>query len=85
MTPDAPSLEPIKEFVRQNFEGAELKEEHHNVLVYQWIPHPGGLGSVYTLLTESKQQMSLDEFSVSQTTLDDVSCHSNGCCVCGFS
>ena len=25
MTPDAPSLEPIKEFVRQNFEGAELK------------------------------------------------------------
>ena len=48
------------------------QEAHHNVLVYQWVPHPQGLGRLHRLLDQAREQLGLEEFSVSRTTLDDV-------------
>ena len=58
-----------------------LQESHHNVLVYQWVPGPGGLGHLHRVLQDVKDELDIANFSVFQTNLDDVS-DKIGLCVC---
>ncbi|XP_072314586.1 phospholipid-transporting ATPase ABCA1-like [Eucyclogobius newberryi] len=67
-----PTLKPVEDFVSQRFPGSVLKEKHHNTLQYQ-LPHtPGALANIFIQLTEHQRRLAIDDYSVSQTTLDQV-------------
>ncbi|XP_062373279.1 phospholipid-transporting ATPase ABCA1-like isoform X2 [Sardina pilchardus] len=67
-----PALGPVEEFVRANFPGSTLKERHHNTLQYQ-LPHgEGALAAIFSRFTKHQKALSVEDYSVSQTTLDQV-------------
>ncbi|KAK7909890.1 hypothetical protein WMY93_014574 [Mugilogobius chulae] len=67
-----PTLKPVEDFVSQSFPGSVLKEKHHNTLQYQ-LPHaPGALANIFSQLTVHQHRLAIDDYSVSQTTLDQV-------------
>ncbi|XP_028998112.1 phospholipid-transporting ATPase ABCA1-like [Betta splendens] len=67
-----PALKPVEDFVQRSFPGSVLKEKHHNTLQYQ-LPHaPGALAAIFSQFTEHRQQLQVEDYSVSQTTLDQV-------------
>uniref|UniRef100_A0A3B3Z6U0 ABC transporter domain-containing protein n=1 Tax=Periophthalmus magnuspinnatus TaxID=409849 RepID=A0A3B3Z6U0_9GOBI len=67
-----PALGPVEDFVSQTFPGSVLKEKHHNTLQYQ-LPHtPGALANIFGQLTVHQHRLAVDDYSVSQTTLDQV-------------
>uniref|UniRef100_A0A8C7D5T6 P-type phospholipid transporter n=1 Tax=Oncorhynchus kisutch TaxID=8019 RepID=A0A8C7D5T6_ONCKI len=67
-----PALGPVEEFVHDSFPGSILKEKHHNTLQYQ-LPHSGGaLASIFSHFTTHQQRLGVEDYSVSQTTLDQV-------------
>ncbi|CAB1351679.1 unnamed protein product [Coregonus sp. 'balchen'] len=65
-----PALGPVEEFVHETFPGSVLKEKHHNTLQYQ-LPHSeGALASIFSQFTTHQQRLGVEDYSVSQTTLD---------------
>ncbi|XP_031441264.1 phospholipid-transporting ATPase ABCA1-like isoform X2 [Clupea harengus] len=68
----SPLLGPVEEFVRATFPGSVLKEKHHNTLQYQ-LPHvEGSLAMIFSQFTKHQQGLGVEDYSVSQTTLDQV-------------
>ena len=77
----SPLLGPVEEFVRATFPGSVLKEKHHNTLQYQ-LPHvEGSLAMIFSQFTKHQQGLGVEDYSVSQTTLDQV-CLPQDVCVC---
>ncbi|XP_058257271.1 phospholipid-transporting ATPase ABCA1 isoform X2 [Hemibagrus wyckioides] len=70
----APSLDPcpIDTYIQKCFPGVELKERHHNVLQYQLPTHACSLAHVFDILSNNSEELGIAEYSVSQTTLDQV-------------
>ncbi|KAM3857848.1 phospholipid-transporting ATPase ABCA1 [Diretmus argenteus] len=68
----SPNLELVEDFVQQSFPGSILKEKHHNTLQYQLPYTEGALASIFSQLTSSQQRLGVEDYSVSQTTLDQV-------------
>uniref|UniRef100_A0A674D8X2 P-type phospholipid transporter n=1 Tax=Salmo trutta TaxID=8032 RepID=A0A674D8X2_SALTR len=67
-----PALGPVEEFVHETFPGSVLKEKHHNTLQYQ-LPHSeGALANIFSQFTTHQQRLGVEDYSVSQTTLDQV-------------
>ena len=67
-----PALKPVEDFVQQTFPGSVLKEKHHNTLQYQ-LPHSeGALAKIFSGFTSHQQSLGVEDYSVSQTTLDQV-------------
>ncbi|KAM6949618.1 phospholipid-transporting ATPase ABCA1 [Aplochiton taeniatus] len=67
-----PALGPVQAFLQEAFPGSALKEKHHNTLQYQ-LPHgQGTLASVFSQLTSHRERLAVEDYSVSQTTLDQV-------------
>ncbi|XP_037832519.1 phospholipid-transporting ATPase ABCA1 isoform X2 [Kryptolebias marmoratus] len=67
-----PELKPVEDFIQRTFPGSVLKESHHNTLQYQ-LPHaPGALANIFGHFTGHQQRLGLEDYSVSQTTLDQV-------------
>lgn len=60
-----------KRLVEEKFPGVVLKEEHHNSVIYQ-LPAGLPLTNVYQILEESRPILDIEDYSLSQTTLDDV-------------
>ena len=78
-----PTLAPVVEFVQETFPGSVLKEKHHNTLQYQ-LPHSeGALATIFSQFTTHQERLAVEDYSVSQTTLDQVpltllsSCHTS--------
>uniref|UniRef100_A0A3B4Z3Q7 P-type phospholipid transporter n=1 Tax=Stegastes partitus TaxID=144197 RepID=A0A3B4Z3Q7_9TELE len=67
-----PKLKPVEDFVKLNFPGSILKEKHHNTLQYQLPFAEGALSSVFNLFTRYQRRLRIEDYSVSQTTLDQV-------------
>ncbi|XP_061566340.1 phospholipid-transporting ATPase ABCA1-like [Cololabis saira] len=68
----SPELKPVEDFVQQSFPGSVLKEKHHNTLHYQ-LPHAeGALAQIFSQFTSHQQRLGVEDYSVSQTTLDQV-------------
>uniref|UniRef100_A0A3P9L2N4 P-type phospholipid transporter n=1 Tax=Oryzias latipes TaxID=8090 RepID=A0A3P9L2N4_ORYLA len=67
-----PDLKPVEDFVEETFPGSVLKEKHHNTLQYQLLSQEGALAKIFTELTDHQQELDLEDYSVSQTTLDQV-------------
>uniref|UniRef100_UPI0037E7D1F5 phospholipid-transporting ATPase ABCA1 n=1 Tax=Semicossyphus pulcher TaxID=241346 RepID=UPI0037E7D1F5 len=68
----SPALKPVEEFVQQTFPGSVLKEKHHNTLQYQLPYAQGALANIFSQFTSHQQRLSVEDYSVSQTTLDQV-------------
>ncbi|XP_028404446.1 ATP-binding cassette sub-family A member 1-like [Dendronephthya gigantea] len=67
-----PDLEPVKNFMENTFLECVLKDQHHNMLEYQLHNERTSLSFVFGELERSREQLSIEEYSVSQTTLDQV-------------
>lgn len=68
-------LSAVEEFVRGTFPGSVLKEKHHNTLQYQMPRTEGALSHIFTEFSEHQEILGVEDYSVSQTTLDQVTKH----------
>ena len=67
-------LSPLKAYMEETFPGVVLKEQHHNMLQYQLPSHTNvTLAQVFGQLESVRDQLHIEDYSVSQTTLDQVS------------
>uniref|UniRef100_A0A8C3B4Y6 P-type phospholipid transporter n=1 Tax=Cyclopterus lumpus TaxID=8103 RepID=A0A8C3B4Y6_CYCLU len=67
-----PDLRPVMEFIERELPGSTLKEKHRNMLQYQLPTSLTSLARIFSLLSENKEALSIEDYSVSQTTLDQV-------------
>uniref|UniRef100_A0A8C6UGY2 ATP-binding cassette, sub-family A (ABC1), member 1A n=1 Tax=Neogobius melanostomus TaxID=47308 RepID=A0A8C6UGY2_9GOBI len=67
-----PDLRPVMEFIERELPGSTLKEKHRNMLQYQLPTSLTSLARIFSLLSENKETLSIEDYSVSQTTLDQV-------------
>uniref|UniRef100_A0A673CYV6 P-type phospholipid transporter n=1 Tax=Sphaeramia orbicularis TaxID=375764 RepID=A0A673CYV6_9TELE len=67
-----PILKPVEDFVEQTFPGSVLKEKHHNTLQYQLPYTQSALAHIFSQFTIHQQRLNVEDYSVSQTTLDQV-------------
>uniref|UniRef100_A0A667XRW6 P-type phospholipid transporter n=1 Tax=Myripristis murdjan TaxID=586833 RepID=A0A667XRW6_9TELE len=63
---------PIDTYIRNSFPGIELKERHQNVLQYQLPSYSCCLARVFDVLANNFEELGIIDYSVSQTTLDQV-------------
>ncbi|XP_028299253.1 ATP-binding cassette sub-family A member 1 isoform X2 [Gouania willdenowi] len=62
----------VSAYMKTSFPSIELKEQHQNVLQYQLPAHACCLARVFELLANNSEELDIMDFSVSQTTLDQV-------------
>ncbi|KAM6972808.1 phospholipid-transporting ATPase ABCA1-like [Aplochiton taeniatus] len=67
-----PDLRPVMEFIERELPGSTLKERHRNMLQYQLPSSLISLARIFSLLANNKDTLSIEDYSVSQTTLDQV-------------
>ncbi|KAJ3614038.1 hypothetical protein NHX12_017615 [Muraenolepis orangiensis] len=67
-----PDLRPVMGFIEQELPGSTLKEKHRNMLQYQLPSSLTSLARIFSLLSGHKEALSIEDYSVSQTTLDQV-------------
>uniref|UniRef100_A0A673CA16 Zgc:172302 n=1 Tax=Sphaeramia orbicularis TaxID=375764 RepID=A0A673CA16_9TELE len=70
--PNEASSVSVDSYIRNSFPGIELKEQHQNVLQYQLASHRCCLARVFDVLANNYEELGVIDFSVSQTTLDQV-------------
>uniref|UniRef100_M3ZKD5 P-type phospholipid transporter n=1 Tax=Xiphophorus maculatus TaxID=8083 RepID=M3ZKD5_XIPMA len=63
---------PIDAYMRTSFPVIELKERHQSILQYQLPSHACCLARVFDVLANNYEELGIVDFSVSQTTLDQV-------------
>ncbi|KAK2908022.1 phospholipid-transporting ATPase ABCA1 isoform X2 [Channa argus] len=63
---------PVSSYMKNCFPSIELKERHQNVLQYQLPSHACCLARVFDVLANNYEELGITDFSVSQTTLDQV-------------
>ncbi|XP_022281376.1 phospholipid-transporting ATPase ABCA1 isoform X1 [Canis lupus baileyi] len=68
----SPDLKPVQEFFGLAFPGSVLKEKHRNMLQYQLPSSLSSLARIFSILSQSKKRLHIEDYSVSQTTLDQV-------------
>lgn len=73
-----PDLRPVMEFIEHELPGSTLKEKHRNMLQYQLPTSLTSLARIFSLLSKNKEALSIEDYSVSQTTLDQVSNFTRG-------
>nr|XP_005172448.2 ATP-binding cassette sub-family A member 1-like [Danio rerio] len=69
---DVSDLDALETFVKETFPGSVLKEKHHNTLQYQIPPADGALTHIFSQLSTHQHTLRVEDYSVSQTTLDQV-------------
>uniref|UniRef100_A0A8D2LM79 P-type phospholipid transporter n=1 Tax=Varanus komodoensis TaxID=61221 RepID=A0A8D2LM79_VARKO len=68
----APDLKPVQDFFEMAFPGSMLKEKHRNMLQYQLPSSMSSLARIFSILSQNKKRLHIEDYSVSQTTLDQV-------------
>lgn len=66
----SPDLGPAEAFMESNFPKCVQREKHYNTLQYEITS--SSLARVFQLVAENKQTLNIEDYSVSQTTLDQV-------------
>lgn len=67
----SPDLEPVESFMEGSFPGCVQREKHYNTLQYKIAST--SLARIFQLVVANKDRLSIEDYSVSQTTLDQVS------------
>ncbi|NXK47809.1 ABCA4 protein, partial [Chauna torquata] len=65
-----PDTSRAEQFIRVNFPGSLQREKHYNMLQYQICS--SSLAKIFRLIISNKENLHIEEYSVSQTTLDQV-------------
>lgn len=68
-----PDLKPVEDFFSHAFPGSMLKEKHRGMLQYQLRSSHSSLARIFSILSKNKKKLHIEDYSVSQTTLDQVS------------
>lgn len=66
----SPDLEPVESFMESSFPGCVQREKHYNTLQYKIAST--SLARIFQLVAANKDRLSIEDYSVSQTTLDQV-------------
>uniref|UniRef100_A0A8C5F9Z0 ATP-binding cassette, sub-family A (ABC1), member 4a n=1 Tax=Gadus morhua TaxID=8049 RepID=A0A8C5F9Z0_GADMO len=66
----SPDLNPAEDFMEDVFPGCVQRERHHNTLQYQ--VSCSSLARIFQTLLVNKEPLHIEDYSVSQTTLDQV-------------
>ncbi|XP_055084646.1 LOW QUALITY PROTEIN: retinal-specific phospholipid-transporting ATPase ABCA4-like [Periophthalmus magnuspinnatus] len=66
----SPELEPVEMFMESSFPGCVQREKHYNTLQYEICS--SSLARIFQLVVSNKDRLSIEDYSVSQTTLDQV-------------
>ncbi|XP_078025720.1 phospholipid-transporting ATPase ABCA1b isoform X1 [Epinephelus lanceolatus] len=69
--PDA-DLVPVMKFIESELSGSTLKEKHRNMLQYQLPSSLTSLTHIFSILAKNKETLRIEDYSVTQTTLDQV-------------
>uniref|UniRef100_A0A4W5PJS5 P-type phospholipid transporter n=1 Tax=Hucho hucho TaxID=62062 RepID=A0A4W5PJS5_9TELE len=67
-----PDLPPVMKFIESELPGSTLKEKHRNMLQYQLPSSLTSLAHIFRILAKNKDLLRIEDYSVSQTTLDQV-------------
>ncbi|KAF5903351.1 ATP-binding cassette sub-family A member 1-like [Clarias magur] len=67
-----PDLQPVMKFIEIELPGSTLKEKHRNMLQYQLPSSLSSLAHIFSILAKHKDFLQIEDYSVSQTTLDQV-------------
>uniref|UniRef100_A0A4W5NQN0 P-type phospholipid transporter n=1 Tax=Hucho hucho TaxID=62062 RepID=A0A4W5NQN0_9TELE len=70
-----PDLPPVMKFIESKLPGSTLKEKHRNMLQYQLSSSLTSLAHIFSILAKNKDLLRIEDYSVSQTTLDQVRSH----------
>ncbi|KAM6217102.1 retinal-specific phospholipid-transporting ATPase ABCA4 [Rhynchocyon petersi] len=65
-----PDLNPVEQFFQGNFPGSVQRERHYNMIQFQ--VSSSSLARIFQLLISHKDSLLIEEYSVTQTTLDQV-------------
>ncbi|XP_044061667.1 phospholipid-transporting ATPase ABCA1b isoform X2 [Siniperca chuatsi] len=68
----APDLPPVMKFIESELSGSTLKEKHRNMLQYQLPSSLTSLTHIFSILAKNKETLRIEDYSVTQTTLDQV-------------
>nr|XP_008122514.1 PREDICTED: ATP-binding cassette sub-family A member 1 [Anolis carolinensis] len=66
---------PLETLIRDSFPGVVLKEKHHCTLQYQLPSSTCSLAKIFGTLAAHRNDYRIEDYSVSQTTLDQVFVH----------
>ncbi|XP_027128169.1 retinal-specific ATP-binding cassette transporter [Larimichthys crocea] len=66
----SPDLEPVESFMESSFPSCIQRERHYNTLQYEIAS--SSLARIFQLVVANKERLSIEDYSVSQTTLDQV-------------
>uniref|UniRef100_A0A3Q1EAA0 ATP-binding cassette, sub-family A (ABC1), member 4a n=1 Tax=Acanthochromis polyacanthus TaxID=80966 RepID=A0A3Q1EAA0_9TELE len=66
----APDLNPAEAFMESTFPGCIQREKHHNTLQYKISS--SSLARIFQMVLANKDKLKIEDYSVSQTTLDQV-------------
>ncbi|XP_030254763.1 retinal-specific phospholipid-transporting ATPase ABCA4a isoform X2 [Sparus aurata] len=66
----APDLNPAEAFMESTFPGCIQREKHHNTLQYKISS--SSLARIFQMVLANKDKLNIEDYSVSQTTLDQV-------------
>eukprot|EP01083_Nonionella_stella_P069834 186422_1 len=70
------AVEAVSSFVLGRFSGASVLEQHGSSIQLQLPPHEGSsLATIFRTMEENKQNLSIEAYGVSQTTLEQVFLH----------
>ena len=70
---DNPNMNPVTTFLEMTFPGCQQQELHHNMVQYQ-LPNSMRVALIFSSIKEVKEKLNIEDYSVCQTTLDQVSC-----------
>ncbi|KAM9849436.1 phospholipid-transporting ATPase ABCA1-like [Aulostomus maculatus] len=68
----SPDLLPVMKFIESELSGSTLKEKHRNMLQYQLPSSMTSLTHIFSILAKNKDMLRIEDYSVTQTTLDQV-------------
>lgn len=68
-----PDLNPAEAFMESTFPGSIQREKHYNTLQYK-ISSPS-LARIFQMVLANKDKLNIEDYSVTQTTLDQVNMH----------
>lgn len=65
-----PDLNPAEAFMESTFPGCLQREKHFNTLQYEIST--SSLAKIFQVVLANKERLNIEDYSVSQTTLDQV-------------
>jgi len=67
-----PNIQPLMSYIENSFPGSELKDIHQGMVHYHVNNRDLTWAKLFGMMEKAKSQFGIEDYSVSQTTLDQV-------------